>query len=358
MSEIIFKSARHPYPVRFHDTIASVQRAVERKDTILALTDQVVYDLYPEFFSVFADRRIIVSAGEISKSIDSVQEIAGRLAQFGADRQSVLVAIGGGVIGDLGGFVASVWMRGIRHIHVPTTLLAMTDSSLGGKTGINHPLGKNLMGTIWPPVEVHVCPAFLRTLPEREIVSGMAEVVKYGLIADTELFETIERSDPKQTRDDAHLLSDILFRSALTKKQIVELDEHESHWRMLLNFGHTFAHALESLSHYELLTHGEAVFLGMRMAAVASPRLSDADRARIDTAIRRVAGPFVQTPSIRTFLNSLSSDRLWQFMTFDKKASRQRPRLILLEKIGKAYIQDDVSQDSVTQAFESIRESI
>lgn len=232
--------------------------------------------------------------GEVHKNLASVARLAEAITATGADRHALLVAFGGGVIGDVGGLLASLYMRGIRLLHLPTTLLAMVDSSLGGKTGVNLAAGKNLVGTFHHPRAILADPALLATLPEREFRSGLAEAIKYGIIGSPDLFQRIEREAAALRRQEPEPL-DLLIAACLEQKaRVVAADERESDLRRVLNFGHTLGHALESATGYQRYLHGEAVAWGMLAVtrlAVRLGRLSEADGARIAGAIVNVCAP-------------------------------------------------------------------
>src|SRR6266852_5211109 len=205
---------------------------------------------------------------ESEKNLQSVEGLAQSLVGAGADRHALIVAIGGGVVGDVGGFVAATYLRGVSLVQVPTTLVAQVDSAIGGKTGVNLPEGKNLVGAFYPPRLVLADPELLATLPEREFRGGLAEVIKYGVIADAKLFAFLEKNFEKLLRRDARALEYVITRSVEIKAEVVSKDERESALREILNFGHTFGHALESATAYKKYQHGEAVAWGMMAAAL------------------------------------------------------------------------------------------
>jgi 3-dehydroquinate synthase len=248
----------------------------------------------------------------------------------GADRRALLVAVGGGVVGDVAGFVAASYARGIGLVHIPTTLVAQVDSAVGGKTGVNLPEGKNLVGAFYPAKLVIADPELLRTLPPREFRSGIYEIIKYGVIGDAKLFQFLELKVEKLVRRDPAALDFVIERSVSQKARVVSLDERESGLREILNFGHTFAHALESVTRYRKYLHGEAVGWGMIAATrmgVASDLLSAKDSGRILHLISRV-GPLPHWPSA-------SPARLIAAMQADKKTRAGRSRFVLPERIGK-----------------------
>src|ERR1700730_3530319 len=267
---------------------------------------------------------------EAAKNLSTVEGACRELVRSGGDRQAILVAVGGGVVGDVAGFVASSYSRGIGLLHIPTTLVAQVDSAIGGKTGVNLPEGKNLVGAFYPPKLVIADPELLRTLPLREFRSGIYEIIKYGVIGDAPLFNFLERNMEKLLRRDPAALNFVIERSVSQKARVVSLDERESGLREILNFGHTFAHALESVTRYRKYLHGEAVAWGMVAASylsIAMGLFSANDAARLITLIGCV-GPIPSWPDA-------SPARLMAGMQADKKTRSGRLRFVLPEQIGK-----------------------
>ena len=234
----------------------------------VVITDNCVGSLYGQkFLSRLKDVGLNVHiiefpAGEASKNINTVLDIAGKLLKLEADRETCLIALGGGVVGDIAGFVASIFMRGVPYIQIPTTLIAQVDSSIGGKTGVDLPHGKNLLGTFYQPCAVFADLSFLETLPEKEFNNGLAEIIKYGVIDDEKMFHTLESNMEAIKLKDSKLMLNLVETCCQIKKSIVEIDEKEQGLRRILNFGHTLGHALETISKYTI-THGEGVALGM-----------------------------------------------------------------------------------------------
>ncbi len=287
-----------------------------------------------------------IPPGEDQKSLQTAERLYTRLLEAGLDRHSVIIALGGGVIGDLAGFVASTFLRGIEYIQVPTTLLAQVDSSVGGKTGVNHPLGKNLIGTFHQPRLVLVDPAVLRTLPEREMWSGLAEVIKYGLIRDPMLFQRLE-ADLEDFAKSPEKLVEIIARCCAIKAAIVSADEHESGQRKILNFGHTVGHALEAASGYQV-RHGEAIAWGMLVAARLSHRktgLSTAELERIERLLQRVPKPS---------LGDLRVQAVLELLRRDKKSRDGRVQFVLLRAIGEPVLCDAVSESEVQETLQTL----
>ena len=287
-----------------------------------------------------------IAAGESHKTLETCNAVYGRLARFGASRDATIVALGGGVVGDLAGFVAATWMRGIAFVQVPTTLLAMVDSSVGGKTAVDLPYGKNLVGAFHQPAAVLIDTATLATLPARELRAGFAEVVKYAAIGDAGFFGRLaDRVDALLGRDE-HALVEAIDTSCRHKAGIVSRDERESGERALLNFGHTFGHAIETATNYTLL-HGEAVAIGMVCAARLSARLGLAgvgDANHLATLLARFGLP-VAIP------DQLDPDVLLGHMRLDKKSQSGRLRLILWRGIARAEIVSDVPDADIRAAL-------
>ena len=280
--------------------------------------------------------RIVLPDGEEHKTWQVLDRIYEGLLRASADRRTVVVAVGGGVVGDMAGFAAATYQRGVAHLQVPTTLLAQVDSSVGGKTAINHPLGKNMVGAFHQPVAVVADTQLLDTLPPRELAAGLAEVLKYGAIADAAFLEWIEQNAQALRRRDPEALAHAIRRSCEIKARIVADDERESGVRALLNFGHTFGHAIETASGYGNWLHGEAVATGMVLAAHFSARLGRVPGAaaeRLTRAVERLGLP-VKPPAI-------SVDRWLELMGRDKKNEGGRITLILLEALGRAAVVKD-----------------
>ncbi|CAM5199258.1 3-dehydroquinate synthase [Oligella ureolytica] len=273
--------------------------------------------------------------GEQYKNLDTLNSVFTFMLENKLDRKSVLVALGGGVVGDLGGFAAASFMRGIRFIQVPTTLLAQVDSSVGGKTAVNHPLGKNLIGAFYQPVAVDIDINVLRTLPQREIAAGLAEVIKYGLIMDSEFFDWCEEFADDLKALEPEAITYAIHRSCELKAQVVEEDEKESNRRMILNFGHTFAHAIENGLGYGEWLHGEAVGCGMVQAAELSSlvtKFPKEDVERVRALVEKIGCPTV-APTLG------SRDQWFETMKLDKKATAGKIKFVVLDKIGEAKVQ-------------------
>ena len=278
-------------------------------------------------------------AGEDLKTLDTVGLIYDHVLRRGADRQSAVIALGGGVVGDIAGFAAATLLRGIAVVQIPTTLLAMVDSSVGGKTGVNHPAGKNLIGAFWQPTFVGIDLLLLATLPDDELRAGLAEVIKYGVIADAEMFKYIEENLDRALVRDGEVLAHLVQRSCEIKADVVARDEREGGVRAILNFGHTIGHAAEVLTNYNTLRHGEAVAMGMVAAThMAQERswIDAVDVDRIEALVSRTGLP-VRLPKF-------SPDEYWDAMRSDKKVRDGRPRFILPDAIGSVRLADDVTR--------------
>ena len=283
---------------------------------------------------------------EPAKNLRTVELLARELVRGGADRKSLLVAVGGGVVGDVAGFVAASYLRGVALLHVPTTVVAQVDSSIGGKTGVNLPEGKNLVGAFYPPRLVLSDPEVLRTLPEREFRGGLAEVIKHAVIADAEMFAYLEKNMAKVQQRDRAALEYLIPRNVTIKARVVTRDEKESGLREILNFGHTFAHALESVTRYKRYQHGEAVAWGMMAAALLGREIGVTrtdDVCRIVTLVRRM-GPLPAWPHVPT-------DTLIAAMRSDKKTRGGKLRFVLTPRIGKAASYDGVPLPAVERVL-------
>jgi 3-dehydroquinate synthase len=275
---------------------------------------------------------ITVPAGEKSKRIAMVEKCYDQLAAHRLERKSFIVALGGGVVGDLAGFVAATYLRGIPFVQVPTTLLAQVDSSVGGKTGVNLKAGKNLVGAFYQPQLVLCDLDALKTLPKREYISGLAEVIKYGVIYDAVLFAQLERNLPKLLQREAATLCNVIARCCEIKADVVGQDETESGLRAILNFGHTIGHAIENSSGYGKFLHGEAIAIGQ----VAAARLSQKLLGLPSGDVGRIEKIFVQAGlPVKLKLNAVQRKKLFAAMTLDKKVSGGEIKFVLAEKIGR-----------------------
>ena len=291
-----------------------------------------------------------VPAGEDHKTVETAAKLYDMILRAGIDRQTPVVALGGGVVGDTAGFVAATVLRGVPFVQVPTTLLAMVDASVGGKTGVNHAVGKNLIGAFHQPVAVFADPEALRTLPQRELRGWLAECVKHDVIRDADGFVRLERNVERALALDMDYLTELVAHNVAIKARVVEADPFEKGERAHLNFGHTFGHAIETVSKYEY-SHGESVALGMAAAARLATdlgMLADESRRRIVSVIERAGLP---VRGLR-----LDTTAVVDAMAFDKKAKAGRLRFVLPDRIGNVVIRDDVPTDAVKRAVEALRE--
>jgi len=309
-----------------------------QSNQVMVITNETVAPLYLDRFVRTLSARqlatLVLPDGEVFKTMDSAMRIFDELLVRKFGRNACLIALGGGVIGDLVGFAAACYQRGVPFVQVPTTLLSQVDSSVGGKTAVNHPRGKNMIGAFYQPQCVLADTSVLDTLPDRELSAGLAEVIKYGLIRDLEFFHWLEANVEALLRREPEALAFAIERSCRNKAEVVAADERESGVRATLNLGHTFGHAIETGCGYGTYLHGEAVAIGMCQAADVSRRLgwlSERDVARIVELLRRAHLP-VTPPS------SLDSRQLLELMAVDKKNVEGKLRLILLERIGRASL--------------------
>ncbi len=289
-----------------------------------------------------------IEDSERSKSVKVAFDLLEKIARYGADRKVFIVALGGGVIGDLAGFVAASYKRGVPFVQMPTTLLAQIDSSIGGKTGVDLPAGKNLVGAFYQPRLVFVDVSFLVTLSERQIRNGLAEAVKYGVIKDRSLFDLIEKDFEKLLKNDPVSMARLVARCAAIKADIVSKDERETKGlRMILNFGHTLGHAIEAASGYRY-HHGEAVALGMRAACEISVRLKlmpALEAARVGILLSAIGLPGT--------IEGVSAAGILKAMTFDKKFSGKKNRFVLARKIGSVVLRDAVPMSVISASIHS-----
>ena len=322
-----------------------------RPTSILVVTDPTVAALYLDrvarsLEAVARTERFVLPASEAGKDLAAASRVIDALAAAHADRRSVVVALGGGVVGDIAGFAAAIYMRGIRFVQVPTTLLAQVDSSVGGKTGVNHGAGKNLIGSFHQPSAVVADTDLLRSLPAREISAGLAEIVKHGLLADADYFAQVEAAMPRLVECDGAALGPVVARSCVIKAGVVARDEFESGERALLNLGHTFGHAIEAVAGYGQWLHGEAVGCGLCLAADLSRRLGLVDAAVVGRIERAVA-----SARLPVRIPGLARSAAIERMRGDKKAQAGQVRFIVLECIGRATqrsVPDDVLEATLT----------
>lgn len=294
---------------------------------------------------------IVLPDGEQFKTLDTLEGVMTAMLSAHCDRRTTVFALGGGVVGDLAGFAAACYMRGVPFVQLPTTLLAQVDASVGGKTGVNHRLGKNMIGAFHQPRCVLIDTDTLDTLPDRELAAGLAEVIKYGLIRDPEFFTWVETNVERILRRDPEALAFAIHRSCRNKAEVVSADERETGARALLNLGHSFGHAIENGLGYGTWLHGEAVSAGIVMAAELSRRLGwlpAEDAERIAALLARAQLP-VRAPA------ALEPEQLLGMMALDKKSEAGRQRLVLLKHIGEAVLSADFERDQVLHTLEHCR---
>ncbi len=330
----------------------------KKSKKMLIVSNPIIYKHYGEIVQTslsnagFDVAHLILPAGERFKTANSLQKIYDAALDHRLERSSAIIALGGGVVGDMSGYAAATWLRGIDLVQVPTTLLAMVDSAIGGKTGINHPQGKNLIGAFYQPCLVWVDPEVLTTLPAREFRSAMAEVIKYGIIWDRELFDLLAKcARLDQLRYiSAELLQTILYRCAKAKAEVVSKDEREGNLRAILNYGHTVGHAIESVTNYRLYNHGEAVGLGMVIAGAIAVDLglwsAEAHAQQLDL--------ITKTRLPQTLPADIDIDAIVTSMSTDKKVEAGKVRFILPTAIGSVILSDRVTSDIVKQNLRKI----
>jgi len=327
--------------------------AIAKPSCVVIITHPSINRLYGEKLSSGFSRANIpthfieVPEGEKSKSLEQAGKIYDHLLEWKCDRQTVLVALGGGVIGDLTGFIAATYVRGVPFIQVPTTLLAQVDSSVGGKTAVNHPHGKNMIGVFYQPKLVVVDLETLKSLPEKEYRAGIAEIIKHGVIEDSRLFNFLERQFQNILSHDSKALEHIIATSCAIKARVVEKDERESHYRMVLNFGHTIGHAIESLTGYSTFIHGEAVAVGMVYAAKLSQLMGYCS----GEVVHRILG-LIENFGLPTQLPNLKAGDMIQSMYLDKKTAYRKIRFILVKEIGSIEIVDNVAESFIQEALQ------
>ena len=326
-----------------------------KRKSVAIVTNTTVAPLYLEVIAVplraagVSVLEIILPDGEAYKNSDTLNRIYDALLQNRCERSTTLIALGGGVIGDLTGYAAATYLRGVPFIQVPTTLLSQVDSSVGGKTGINHPLGKNMIGAFYQPKLVLADTDTLKTLPPREFSAGVAEVVKYGLIRDADFFDWLEININKLMALEEAVTSYAIYRSCQNKAEVVIADEHESGERALLNLGHTFGHAIENAMGYGVWLHGEAVAAGTMLAADLSLRmgwLNQGDYNRMYALLTASSLP-LRAPS-------LGSEKYLALMANDKKVENSKIRLVLQQGIGKSVLTSDYDAEKLKQTLEAI----
>jgi len=333
---------------RFYTShISSSQVCIVTNETIAPL----YLDVLKSALTNFKVDVVVLPDGEAYKNLSTLDQIFTGLLSARHNRTTTLIALGGGVVGDMTGFAAACYQRGVSFIQIPTTLLSMVDSSVGGKTGVNHPMGKNMIGAFYQPKAVIADISLLKSLPPRELSAGLAEVIKYGLICDYEFFVWLEENIALLLAGNEDALAYAVKRSCENKAEVVAQDEHEGGIRAILNLGHTFGHAIETAQGYGNWLHGEAVAAGMVMAADLSWRrgaISSDEYKRIVAILERANLP-VRAPA------DMTSEQFVDLMGVDKKVLDGRLRLVLLESMGKAIVTSDIQTDLLMQTFAACR---
>ena len=354
MKEMAVELGDRSYPIFIGDGLLSSKQIWSRlcrTGQIMVVSNETIAPLYlNQVMDALAPRKIstvVLSDGEKYKTLDAFNQVITQLLEKAYSRDCTLVALGGGVVGDITGFAAACYQRGVDYIQVPTTLLSQVDSAVGGKTAVNHMLGKNMIGVFYQPVAVIADTRVLSTLPNREMSAGLAEVIKYGLIRDPDFFCWLENNIERLLARDTTCLVHAIEQSCRNKAQIVSMDERESGIRAILNFGHTFGHAIETATSYTQFLHGEAIAIGMLMAADLSKRhgwLSAESVERVWKLLNRANLP-IGLPT------KLKAEELRAIMAIDKKARNAKLFLVLLKQIGEAFLTDQYREELLTDTL-------
>lgn len=322
---------------------------------VCIVTNETVAPLYLETLKKnltgFQINEVVLPDGETHKNLETLNEIFTGLLAAKHNRTTTLIALGGGVVGDMTGFAAACYQRGVNFIQIPTTLLSMVDSSVGGKTGVNHAMGKNMIGAFYQPLAVIADISLLKTLAPRELSAGIAEIIKYGLICDYDFFVWLEQNIELLMAGDETAIAYSVLRSCENKANVVAHDEHENNIRAILNLGHTFGHAIETAQGYGNWLHGEAVAAGMVMAADLSLRMGNINKDEFERIIKLLenANLPMKAPA------DMTPEQFVQLMGVDKKVLDGRLRLVLLESMGKAIVTSDINTDLLMQTFAACR---
>lgn len=351
--ELIVHTQSHDYPIVIgqSDSVFGVfDTSLIKSKQILVVTNQTIAPLYLQRLldklTAFDAKSVILPDGEQFKTQDSINQIYDVLMEHHFGRDCTLIALGGGVIGDMTGFAAASFMRGVDFIQVPTTLLSQVDSSVGGKTGINHALGKNMIGAFWQPTCVFADLATFATLPDREFNAGMAEVIKYGLIMDSDFLVWLSDNANNIRQRQPDVMSQMVYRACAFKAQIVGQDEKEQGRRALLNFGHTFGHAIETHMGYGNWLHGEAVAVGMVQASLLSYKLGNIRQDELNQIVH-----LLQSFDLPTVPPVIDENRFLDLMGHDKKVKNGKIRFVLLKSVGDAYVTADAPFEILSQTL-------
>ncbi len=354
--QIQLKRSQYHYSITVGQGIlqSTVTQLLEHKgiQDIFVITNDQIEEIYPEFMSRLLPgvgvHQLVLPDGEIYKNEDSIAKIYDFLARSGAHRQSLLVAFGGGVIGDMVGFAAATYMRGIPYLQIPTTLLSQVDSSIGGKTGYNHAAGKNFIGAFKQPFAVVIDIDFLKTLPLREFVAGYAELIKHAFIADAFLFQLVHKLTPEELKGDPSLLKEAIERSLEVKARIVEEDETERGNRAMLNFGHTLGHYIETFTQYQGCLHGEAVLAGMEFALWFSAR-----RKFLNERDHQLMQGFLSRLGVRLSLNPVKKEEFLKILGLDKKVGAQGLKFVGLNALGQCSLMKEIQPLELWEAWKA-----
>ncbi len=355
MTTLTVDLGERSYPIYIDSALLGQKELLQQHipgNSALIVSNETVAPLYLEktqaMLSGLKHQAVILPDGEKYKNLEVLNQIYDGLLRNHFDRNTTVIALGGGVVGDMAGFAAASYQRGVHLIQIPTTLLSQVDSSVGGKTGVNHPLGKNMIGAFYQPKAVIADTDTLDTLPDRELSAGIAEIIKYGLINNVDFFSWLEQNMSQLLNRDKEALTYAITLSCQSKADVVAADEHESGKRALLNLGHTFGHAIENGLGYGEWLHGEAVGSGMCMAATMSQQLgwiSDKENKRI-TALIKLAKLPVKAPA------TMSTEQFLELMSVDKKVLDGILRLVLMKGIGESLITSDFTTDDLNKAIE------
>jgi len=339
------------------DEVGVYLREISSSPSVLIISDTQVFPLYGErllknlAMACFRWEVLTFAAGEQSKNMDTVLTLVREMLRLGMDRKTLIIALGGGVVGDVAGFVASIYMRGIPYVQIPTSLIAQVDSSIGGKTGVDLEEGKNLIGTFYQPKAVFIDPSLLDTLPQKEWENGLAEIIKYGVIDERKsLFKLLKRETTNLRRPTGPILERIIYHCCRIKKNVVERDERDLGLRHGLNFGHTLGHALEAVSNYHL-SHGRGVAYGMLFALRLSEKLvglKAQERREVEGLIKAVGLPTVIPPE-------LDGESILEKLRRDKKKEGKTINFVLIKEIGKWVLQGGIEENLIKAVFEELR---
>ncbi len=359
MDEVRVSLADHSYSIYIQAgglcQLGQFMQALPCSKKTLIITDENVSPLYADVVTDslkaagFKPQVLVVAPGEGSKSLATADQVFTTAITAGLDRKSPVIALGGGVIGDLAGFAAATYLRGVPFVQVPTTLLAQVDSSVGGKTAVNHPLGKNLIGAFYQPQLVLIDPLVLDSLPERELKAGLAEVIKYGIIADADFFAYLTRNTTAILARNPVALTAVIGRCCQLKANVVARDERETSVRMLLNFGHTIAHAVEGVGGYTKYNHGEAVAIGMVGAALLSTRLGLCTSAA-STAVQQL----LVAMGLPLTAPGYGIEALLGYLARDKKVVDNKVNWVLMEDIGRVIVTPEVPEEQVRAVLQQV----